>query len=284
MAPKSRKPRTLRGLGAVEGEKVEYFLPASIVNALGGGKAVAFCAKNVEDFLPALEYKSRLSARKAERAKDRETHFSNPEVIARYGQQYAEAFAKRAKSEARSAKTREKAGDIFSQTADEMRKDIAAIRAKGITGPIPACIYRATGKWGDRLRSAEKRATVHHERFHADARRTEHKLGVPNYSCDRGIAKAMSPLLDDALVEFSRRYWSPSGRAAGEEVLARAEEVIHACDASSSDCAEVLGRVNDWFISKKKPELALSFAETVAGVKVKHGRPIDAFVAACKVK
>lgn len=276
--------RNLRGLGAVEGEKVEYFLPASIVNALGGGKAIAFCAKNVEDYIPLLEYKSALSARKAARAKAAEAHYANPELVARYGQQYAESLAKKAKSSARSAKTREKAGDIFMQTADEIRKDLAAIRAQGITGPIPACIYRTTGKWGDRLASAEKRANVNHERFHADARRAEYRLGVPNYSCDSGIPKALEPLLDPALVAFSRTYWSPHGRAAGEEVLARAEEVIHACDASTADCSEVIGRVNDWFVSKRKPELAQSFVEAVAAVKAKYAKPIAAFQAACKVK
>jgi hypothetical protein len=279
-----RRGRTLGALGAVEGEKVEYFLPASIVNAIGGGKAIAFCAKSVEDYFPVLEYQSRVAARKAERAKSAAERLNDPAFRDKWGAAYADAIDRKAKGQARAAKTREKAGDIFAQTLAEMQKDLAAVRAKGITGPIPVCIYRATGKWGDRLKTAEKRATVNHERFHADARREEYKLGVPSYSCDSGIAKAMAPMLDAPLVEFSRRYWTPHGRAAGEEILARAEEVIHACDASTEDCSEVIGRVNDWFVSKRRPELAQSFAEAVAAVKARHGRPIDVFRSACKVR
>jgi len=281
---KRRRSRALRGLGAVEGEKTEYFLPASIVNALGGGDAIAFCAKNVELYIPSLEYKALLADRKATRSKNAQAHYADPGMIARYGERYAELFEKKAKGQARSAKLGENKGNAFRDMAAEIRRDVAAIRAQGITGPIPACVYRTTGKWGERLETAEKRATVHHERFHADARRMEYKLGVSTHSCDDGIIKAMEPLLDKELVDFSRRYWSPHGKAAGEEVLARAEEVIHACDASSKDCSEVLGRVNDWFLSKKQPQLAQSFVEAVAGVKMKHGRPIDAFAKACKVK
>jgi hypothetical protein len=281
------KRRGLRGLGAVEGEKVEYFLPASIVNALGGGKAVAFCSSDVEKFLPMLEYQSRRAAYKAGTAKATAARMAAPEYVEsyeKYGERYAEAAAKRAKSAARTATARAKKGDIFEQTAAEMRQDIAAIRAQGIRGPIPACVYRSTGKWGDRLKTAEKRATVHHERFHADARREEYKLGVPNYSCDARIAKVMEPMLDASLVEFSRRHWSPHGRAAGEEILARAEEVIHACNTSTEDCTEVIGRINDWFVSKKKPELAQSFVEAVAAVKLRHSKPLEVFRAACKVR
>jgi hypothetical protein len=254
------------------------------VNALGGGKAIAFCASNVEDYLPVLEYKSKVAARKSERAAQTAERLNDPKFRAGWSESYTAVIERKAAGQARAAKTRAKAGDIFTQTADEIRKDLAAIRAKGITGPIPACVYRTTGKYGDRLKSAEKRANVSHERFHADARREEYKLGVPRHSCDSKIAKVLEPLFDPELVRFSRTYWSPSGRASAEEILARAEEVIHACNASTSDCTEVIGRVNDWFVSKKKPELAQSFVEAVAGVKAKHATPLAAFRAACKVK
>jgi hypothetical protein len=277
------KRRGLRGLGAVEGEKVEYFLPASIFNTMGRNakSTIAFCMKDVEELLPYLDQQAAFSAMKAKRLESRGENYAS---VAASNEWYREAAEKKAKAAARSAKTKAKAGDVYSQVADEMRKDVAAIRAQGITGPIPVCVYRTSGKYGDKaLKSAEARANRHHERFHADSRRVEYREGVPHYGCDANIASVLDGALDPALTAFSRTYWSPNGKASNEEILARVEETMEACGGSGEDCADVMGRINDWFVGKRKPELAASFVQATAAVKAKHGGPLEVMKKACRV-
>jgi hypothetical protein len=275
--------RGLRGLGAVEGEKVEYFLPASIFNKLGTGakSAIALCFSNVEDVLPYILRQGMTASSKAKRMESRSAAYStSTNTESGYWASVAES---RAKTAARSAKLQAKAGDVFEQTAAEIQKDLAALRAQGITGPIPMCAYRTSGKYGDKaLKSAEARANRHHERFHADARRAEYKAGAKPHACDGNITTVLGSDLDPELYAFSRRYWSPSGRAAAEEILARVEEAEQSCGNESGDCGDVLGRVNDWFISKGKPELATSFAQAVLAVKAKHGGPLEVMKKACR--
>lgn len=271
-----RMKKKLAGLGAVEGEKVEYFLPAAIFNATAkdARNTVAYCIKDVEAGLLAnLDYQAELAAWEAERARRR------TQIRYQVGEQ-----AKKAILAEKQAATKSKASSIFRQTADEIRKDLAAIRAKGITGPIPVCVYRTSGKYGDKaLKTAEARATRFHERFHADSRREEYKLGVEPYSCDAGVKAVLGGELDPDLVAFSRTYWSPSGRAANEEILARVEEVENACAGDGADCNDVFARINDWFVSKGKPELAKKFYAVTRAVKKTHGSPLATFRAACKV-
>ena len=223
---KRMKPRRsgLRGLGAVEGEKVEYFLPASIFNQMGKGakSTIAFCMRDVEQLLPYLDQQAKFSEMKAQRLESRGASYAS---MVEQGGYMASVAEGRAKTAARSAKTKAKAGGLFAQTAAEIRKDIAEVRAQGIAGPIPVCMYRTSGKYGDKaLKTAEARANRHHERFHADSRREEYRQGVPHYGCDAGVSKVLGSDLDPNLLQFSRVYWSMNGKAAAEEILARVEE------------------------------------------------------------
>jgi hypothetical protein len=296
-----RRRNALGALAAVEGEKVEYFLPAAIFNASAkdAKTAIAYCMRDVEsNLLPYLDYQSSLAARKAEREK-RRAEFHR-ELVVKDEEARAEAIARgyavdrvpstsirSAAIAERTAKTRAKAGDIFKQTADEIRKDLAEIRAQGITGPIPACVYRTSGKYGDKaLKTAEARANRFHERFHADTRRVEYRANRPHHDCELDMARELGADLDPELRGFSADYWTTRGIAPVEEILARVEEVQNACsgDEDAEACGQVMGRVNDWFISKKKPELAASFAKTVTGVKRRFSSPLEVVKKACKIR
>lgn len=274
----------LRGLGAVVGETVEYFLPASIVTALSDKQTVAFCSRDAESFISQLEYQNLLAERKAARAKQFAARLNDPVLREGYGETYSAILDKKAKSLERAAKTKEKAGNEIQQTLAEIRKDIDALRAQGIKGAIPMCVYRSSGRYGKGLMAAEQKATVHHERFHADSRRIEVNAGVEPYACDAKVANVMGEDMDPELLAFSRRHWSAHGRATAEEVLARIEESILACDSGDKEgCSSVVGRVSDWFVAYKRPELAGSFLRALVTIKAKHGSPRDVMKAACRL-
>jgi len=279
-----RRRPALRGLGAVVGETLEYFLPASIVTAVSDKQTVAFCARDAESFIDKLEYQSRMAERKAERAKSFAERLNDPKLRERYGETYAAALDKKAKGQERAAKTKEKAGSEIKQTLDEIRKDVEELRAQGVKGPIPMCMYRTTGRYGKGLKSAEQKATVNHERFHAESRREEVKAGVNPYSCDANVAKVLEGDLSPELLAFSRRHWSSRGLATAEEILARIEEVNGACGIDDREgCDAVVGRINDWFVMEKRPELAVEFAKVTLSVKAKHGSARDVMRAACRI-
>jgi hypothetical protein len=288
-----RRRNALGALGAVEGEKVEYFVPASIFNQMASNakSTIAFCIRDVEQLLPYLEQRARLEAAKAKRLEFQSTAFTDP--LGPYasalgpgkGGYLESVLESRGKTKARSAKTKEKASSILMDTVAEIRKDVAAIRKSGVAGPIPVCVYRTSGKYGDKaLKTAEARANRHHERFHADSRRVEYREGQPHYGCDANIASVLGGALDPALTAFSRTYWSSSGRASNEEILARVEETMEACSGSGEDCNDVMARINDWFVAKRKPELAASFVQATAAVKAKFKKPINAMTAACRLR
>ena len=279
-----RMKKKLAGLGAVEGEKVEYFVPASIFNSLGKGakETIAFCMKDVEELVGYVDYQASVAERKATRSAKMQEHYG---TVAQRDEWYRAAAEKRAASAARAAKTKAKAGGLFSEMAAEIRKDVAAIRARGITGPIPVCVYRTSGKYGDKaLKTAEARANRFHERFHADTRRAEYRANRPHHDCELEMAKVLGDDLDPELRAFSATYWTPRGRAAVEEILARVEEVHQTCyGEDTSGCSDVIGRVNDWFIAKKKPELAASFIRATTAVKKRFSSPLKLVEKACAV-
>ena len=279
-----RMKKKLAGLGAVEGEKVEYFLPASIFNAMAKGAkdTIAFCMQDVEELVGYVDYQASVAERKATRSAKMQEHYDTVAAKGGYTGSVAES---RAASAARSAKTKAKAGGLFAQVAEEMRQDVAAIRAQGITGPIPVCVYRTSGKYGDKaLKTAEARANRFHERFHADTRRAEYKAGRPHHDCELEMAKVLGDDLDPELRAFSATYWTNRGRAAVEEILARVEEVHQTCyGEDTSGCSDVIGRVNDWFVSKRKPELAASFIRATTAVKKRFSSPLKLVEKACAV-
>ena len=294
----ARRKKRLAGLGAVDGEKVEYFLPAAIFNASASNakKSIAYCMRDVEaGLLGYLEYQSAVSLRKAERELRRAELHRELDVksqqavdeLAARGERVVPPTGKSALLAARRAGSKAKAGDIFKQTADEIRKDIAEIRAKGITGPIPACVYRTSGKYGDKaLKSAEAKATRDHERFHADVSRAEYRANQVPHGCELQMAKLLGNDLDPELRGFSADYWTNRGVAPVEEILARVEEVNKACYSSEQSheaCNSVGSRINDWFIGKRRPELAASFSRVVAAVGNRFGTPLDVAKKACSV-
>lgn len=278
--------RKLNGLGAVEGEKVEYFVPASIFNSLAKGAkdTIAFCLRDVEELVGYVDSQADLAERKSARSARMQEHYG---TVAQKDAYFREIAEKRATAAARAVKTKAKASGLFAKVAAEIRKDVAAIRAQGITGPIPACVYRTSGKYGDKaLKTAEARANRFHERFHADTRREEHKAGRGYHDCELDMAKVLGPDLDTELRGFSADYWTVRGRAPVEEILARVEEVQNACsgDEDAEACGQVMGRINDWFISKRKPELAAAFTRVTAATKARFSSPLGVVRAACKLR
>jgi hypothetical protein len=270
----------LRGLGAVVGEAVEYFLPASIVNALSDKQTVAFCSRDAESFISRLEYQNLLAKQKAASSKADAAFMADFLFRDKWDESEVDWIKKKAKGHERSAKTKEKAGNIIQQTITEIRKDIDAIRAEGIKGPIPMCVYRSSGRW---LKDVEQRVAVPHERFHADSRRIEINAGIVPYACDANVSKVLGADLDPELIEFSRRHWASGDRAVAEEILARIEEVETACAGEGDDCSAVVDGISRWFRTHQKPELDDSFHHAMRVIAAKHGSPRDVMKAACRL-
>lgn len=217
----------LGGLGAVTGERLEYWVPGSVMESLGLARAMAVCFPNTDEFIRALMY---TAAKEGARLKTA--------VRIQEGQ-----FSDRMKTKyARSMKLAQGKAEAILPLIEQVKGEVGFLRANGVEGSIPVCVYRATGKKGGKERF-ERRSTAMHERFHARVRRFEAEKGVQERSLGPRMLKLMEADFGDlgtqAIALARIQKWAQSDRTLAEEILARVEELRQSCVRSKDDCASI---------------------------------------------
>lgn len=272
-------------LGAVTAKaRLEYVLPASIADKIGGTGNYAYCVADAENLIKSAMVRGAHASAKASIAAGRESRIK---ALTPYGytQEIIERESKKAASK---AKREAKAGNAFVDLAKEVRREIDHLRAQGVKGPIPACITRSSGKRGSELPRHFRRANATHERFHADARRVEADGGVEAYACYKRMDELTHPYVGTSPVRYYSlvNFAQMKSKWATEELLARVEEVRKACDTKKGtkqgDCEPTIANIVKYM---NEPE-AKGFLELVRGVKKDYGTPLNvvrAAVRSCKV-
>lgn len=274
-----------RQLGAVTGPaRLEYVLPASIADKIGGTGNYAYCVSNADDLVTAVLEQGAFARAKSSIATDREARIKSLSVYS-YSE---EVIADASKKAAAKAKREAKAGNAFTDLANQLRAEIGRLRSQGVKGPIPVCITRATGKRGAGLERYFRRANATHERFHADARRLEADADVDAYSCYKRMDALTDPYIGNTPLRYHSlvHFASMKSKLATEELLARVEEVRQACERKKGkkqgDCEPTITNIVKYM---REPE-ARGFLELVRGVKADYGTPLNvvrAAVRSCKV-
>jgi len=296
----------LQGLGdlaAITGEKLSYWLPASVADKVGASKNnIAFCAQDGDNLLRYVAYEALKAERKTAQAtrvaelttqrvddptsgltaEGRKLWDTDPA----FRKRIEDAFAKGKKRSENLIKRRAKAGGNLGDFAKDLEQELAKLRRNGVTGPIPVCIHRTTGQRGADLPRSHRRSNVIHEDFHANVRRAEHKLGRKYMECSGNVPALLGDDLSPELLAFSRSNWAatPANSRAAEEILARVEEMRMSCKRSNEDCIETAQRIGEWFVARKKPELAEAFARVRGAVLARYTTPLNLVKAACKVR
>jgi hypothetical protein len=272
--------RRSRQLAAVTGPaRIEYFVPASIADALGGKGNYAFCYPDAERVLAKLVAHADYSKAKAARATDEARRIEN---LRNYG--YDEkTIAAEAKKRAAKAKRESKAGSAFTDFVTGIQKDVARLRRNGVTGSIPLCVNRTSGKRGAKRPAALRRATATHERFHADARRVEVDAGLTKpFECWESLDASLGEAYTPALRRYSfLRYADGKPRLAAEELLARVEEVRKACwvgKRKAKDCDPLISDI----VKHMDMATAQDFVKLATSVKTVYGTPLNAVRAAVR--
>lgn len=269
-------------LSAITAEaRLEYFLPSSIADGIGGTGNYAFCI-DAEDLLKTAMVRAAYAGSKANRAASEKTRIEN---LRNYGYDEATIAAEAKKREAR-AKRQSKAGNAFLDLATTVQTEIGKLRAKGVRGPIPVCINRSSGKRGSELPRFSRRANAIHERFHADARRVEVDNGVEKFACYKRLDELTAPYMAGNNLRYHSlsRFAQMKSKLATEELLARVEEVRSACRTKrrKTDCENTL-----LDIVKHMPENeGHAFIALTQGIEKDYGTPLNVFRAAvrsCKV-
>lgn len=223
--------RTFRGLlggmGAITGERLEYWVPGSVMDALGAARAMAVCFPDAEGFIRSLTYTAaRQGARLKTAIRVQEGGFSE-RLTAKY---------------ARSMKLAQGKADAILPLIEQVKRELLTLRGNEVYGNIPVCVYRATGKKGGKERF-ERRSTAMHERFHARVRRFEAEKGVQERSLGPRMLKMLESdfgALGTQAIALARIHkWSASERTLAEEILARVEEIRQSCVRSKDDCASI---------------------------------------------
>lgn len=284
-----------RGLGAIraEGEHLEYSLPGSVVDAMGLRKALAVCAGDVELLtrnirMTAAEQRAKASyAERAAALYQQRGSQSSQYVSEEMRGEYESRAAKYAAAEERKRKLA--AGKLTSleDTLKLMEDEVAQLRGMGVRGPIPVCIYRASGKKG---REAEWQVmmTQSHERFHAAVRRLEASMGAR----PQGLHVAMEKLFEAEFGQDGYRLsqtlgWATRPTVIIEELLARVEEQALACVHSTDACranSEYNAQWLDIFNKKMGNRLPRTYLETLtADILNRYGSAIG-FVKAAVAK
>ena len=215
-------------LSAVTGERLEYWLPGSVMDSLGYKGAMAVCLPNTESALGNMKLGLHKQARRAERA---------AKSVAYAGEYMTEKAAKSYNRRANIAKN--KALSLV-DTVKLLEAEVEKLRARGVAGPIPVCLYRESGKKAGTTRW-ERRSVANHERFHAALRRLEAKHNIGRY----GLWRVMGEVLDELPGAWEARAWasiegwSKTHESLVEEILARTEEIRKACVRSQADCQDI---------------------------------------------
>lgn len=212
--------------GGVTGERVEYRVPAQVFTHLKITNAKAVCFPDHAQLARVAQAHAGAAARSADWM---------TQNAARYGVAQSRVEQK--------VKDRARKADVMEAFAQVLERDLGKLRAGGVEGPIPVCLFRGTGKFADESRE-RRRAVAIHERFHADVRRAEVRLGA---RIDKGdCAKTARSLWRERLGDVGDRALAESALArwgdALEELLARTEEVRKSCLRSDVQCAETRAR------------------------------------------
>lgn len=259
-------------LSAVTGPaRVEYFVPASVADKIGGTGNYAFCYPNVEKVLLIAQANAQFASRKAARTADEKARIEN---LRNYGYDEKVIAAEAKKREAK-AKREAKSGNVFAELAEEIKRDVERLRKAGVRGNIPVCINRASGKRGSERPRPLRRATAIHERFHANARRVEVDAGIDTPgACWAQVEAALAPDLTPKMRVYSlTNYASSRKNFVAEEILARLEEIRTACTTKrrDSDCDTT---IND--ITKHMPAgVAEDFVTLTQSVARRYSNPLN---------
>jgi hypothetical protein len=269
-----RRHARLRGLSAITGERLEFFLPSKLADEVFGDVRIrAMCAPDVEGTIRGMTTAANYHYTKWEmRQEEKLRSMGLPvrpipaEVLKKY----------------RKDSTRRAAETLVEQMVSERNQ----LRKRGVTGPIPVCLYRndlpRTSTYGSR---EGRRLLAAHERFHADARRIEQKIGVDYEGCEDSLTEMLDMRTDPdrlPIWQWSARFFSPNSPTATEELLARVASIQDACGKNLPRCAEVESYINndDFF---GLPNLSEQFRKFHRDVKEKYGTPQNAMRAACRI-
>jgi hypothetical protein len=264
-------------LGAITGKaRLEYYVPASMADALGGKGTSATCHVSVDKLIPYLRYEAERAPLKAQGAENRRARIPN---LRSYG--YDEATSAAAEKKELAAKKRAaKAGNAYGDLLKVIEAEVEKLRKRGVKGPIPVCIGRTTGRSGKSAPRGERIANAVHERFHADVRRIEADLGLEPFACSELVRKDLEPIRSRELWSQSFQNYSRGNlRTVDEELLARVEETRFACSRKKTKyCAETITDIVKWMPEDRGRE----FGTLMAGIKKQHGTPLNVFRKACR--
>lgn len=223
----------LSSLSAVTGERVEYWVPGSVMDSLGLKGAMAVC-------IPTLEHaKSRL-----------QQLLRHQEYLVKTVTGYAQMWGDTSHQSERAARVEKsykrraalasgKTGAI-EPVLKQMEADERRLRDRGVKGIIPVCLYRSTGKKAGTQRWMRRSVAIH-ERFHAEMRRLEARNGLQPYQ----LWAVMDGLMDGTPHgREARRFaiaegWASRQNNLTEEILARVEEIRQSCVRSQADCQDI---------------------------------------------
>ena len=242
---------------AITGERLEYRVPGSVMDALGNRGAMAACYRTTDDFMRVLDYAARTQERRVKVAQ-RGKEMYGPPVVATpvpalpshlgplFDLPAMTAPPRANERQVAAGKRYERKGKLAASKAGNvaevqalLRKEEARLRDLGVKGAIPVCVGRTTGKKAGTERF-ERRSTAIHERFHADVRRYEARKGLQPGVLDARMLKMLETEFGEvgrqAVALSNINKWSRTNRAAAEEVLARVEEIRKSCVRSKADC------------------------------------------------
>jgi hypothetical protein len=178
-------------------------------------------------------------------------------------------------------------------------KEMASLRASGITGKIPVCILPSrTGPvtLPEGIPESQFDLNERHERFHARFRRAEARNGMLDLPADeyrsktiklqREFASDYTPLAEQAINVATEFSWArPGSYRDAEEVLARLEEVDESCvaEVEKAACKLKRGRLSK-VVAKFNKQYGDDYGETYptdlfdrlrAKIDADHGSAID---------
>lgn len=173
--------------------------------------------------------------------------------------------------------------DRFNEFSRKVDAEVARLRSRGVTGPIPMCLYKTTLSQQPRR---FRRDVPTHERFHADMRRLEYAFGIPEYSCSKYMAEMLKPALTQELLDFSTTHWCDGDdRKAVEEILAYMTSILKLSGGQSPDEFDAaLDNLVEGMASYGASEaLVNQYARVYGLVKRKYGTPLNVARAAFRV-
>lgn len=276
--------RRTRQLGAITGERLEYRLPASVFLALTKAKSQAVCFGNAEGLLKFALHKARFQEQSAKWSAERAERVQlRPGFEDR--QAYLDDVKKRLK---KGASMKAKKADNLTDFTEQLTLEIRRLRENNVRGNIPVCLYRATGKVAKFPREVRRTEAIH-ERFHADVRRAEARLGAS--LDDRECGQAAKEMFKRDLGDIGQSAYAASVIAQWgtplEELLARTEEIRKSCLKSEKQCTETKERFRSTMSRSGGPYSDKIIEMAEKAVREKYGSAmgfVTQALRACKVR